>query len=310
MKNFTGVWPALMTPLNENLEPDLTQLEKIIHAQIEEGLCGLYMLGSTGQGPYLTHDQRKTVAKRTVEIVDGKIPVMVHVGSNTTAASVDLAKHASEIGADATSSVGPIYFSLRYEMVFEHYRQIGAASNLPFFVYHLEMINSLNISPAEYVDQLMSIPNIAGMKYTGNDLVQFGLIRIAAAERLIMFIGADELLCQAVVSGATGAIGTYYNLWGKYCNTAWEKCMNGCIHSGRDFMSTFLPTIMEVENSGMRWSFFRIAMQRKFNVDLGPMIAPLECAGTPWTEPDVIPIMDRNGPTGSGSGPEIKVNIF
>ncbi len=290
---FRGVWPAMLTPLEINGEPALDQVDQLVELFVEQGLDGLYILGSTGQGPLLAVTQRKTVAERVVKSATGRIPVMVHVGAAATDDAIELARHAAEIGADAVSSVAPYYYPVTADAVFEHYRQIGAATQLPFFVYHLSATNTLSLQAGEYVDRLLSLPNIAGMKYTDLDLCQLGLIHAHAGDRLQLFSGADQLVSHAVLSGATGAIGTFYNLWGKECQTAREALLSGQVETAQEFMLVFQSVINELKNSQSMWTFLQAAMKERYGIDVGPPRSPLAIAEKTWNDSDVKRLLEK-----------------
>src|SRR4051812_43781324 len=204
---FGGIWPAMLTPLHESGEPNLGAVEQLVELFVKQGLDGLYILGSTGQWPLLSPAQRMAVAERVVRSAGGRIPVMVHVGAVATDDAAALARHAAQVGADAVSCVAPIYYPAGADVVFEHYRRIGAATDLPLFIYHLSLVNQLALDPRDYADRILALPNIAGMKITDRDLYQFGLIHAYTSERLQLFSGADEVMCHAALSGAMGAIG-------------------------------------------------------------------------------------------------------
>jgi N-acetylneuraminate lyase len=212
---------------------------------------------------------------------------MIHVGASATEDAVELARHATQIGADAISSVGPIYYRTTAEGVFEHYRRIGAAGELPFFVYHLGSVNTLTLGGREYVDRLLELPHVAGMKFTDRDLYQLGLICTYAGERLQLFSGADELLCQAAMCGARGAIGTFYNVWGPACQAARKAMESGRLEEASRFMSVFQVALDEILRSQGTWSFLRTAMRIRYRIDLGPCRAPLGLHESAWNESDV-----------------------
>ena len=284
---YGGLWPAMLTPLDANGQPALGEAEKLVGLFVRQKLDGIYLLGSTGQGPLLSVAQRQAVAEAVVRAAAGKIPVMVHVGAVSTEDSVTLARHASQVGADAISSVGPIYYRPSADAVFEHYRQIGEAGGLPFFVYHLSMVNTLTLGGREYVDRLLGLPNIAGMKFTDRDLYQLGLICAYAGDRLQIFSGADEVMCQAAMSGACGAIGTFYNLWGPACQRARDQFVNGSVEAGRSFMQKFQLALDEILASQSVWTFLRSAMRIKYQIDIGPCRSPLGVTDKPWKDGDV-----------------------
>jgi N-acetylneuraminate lyase len=290
---FTGVWPAFLTPLTEAGEPNHEQIEKLVELFIKQKLGGLYVLGSTGQWPLLSMEQRRAVAERIIKTTAQRIRVIVHVGAIATDDAVALAKHAAKIGADGVSSVTPIYYPAGADAVFEHYRRIGAATDLPLFIYHLSVVNQLALDPRDYAERLLALPHIAGMKYTDRDLYQFGLIHGFTRDRLIMFSGADELMCQAAVTGAVGAIGTFYNIFGPTCQSVRDAFVAGSFDTGRRFMLAFQSVIDQVLRSGSVWSFFRTAMQLRYKIDIGPPRAPLGMLDKTWKEAEVERLSTR-----------------
>ncbi len=286
-QKYQGLWPALLTPLDEAGQPALGETEKLVELFVQQKLDGLYVLGSTGQGPLLSVSQRQSIAECVVRTAAGRIPVMLHVGAVSTEDSVTLARHASRIGADAISSVGPIYYRTGADAVFEHYRQIGTAGELPFFVYHLSSVNTLSLGGRDYVDRLLGLPNIAGMKFTERDLYQLGLICAYAGDQLQVFSGADEVLCHAALTGACGAIGTFYNLWGPACQQARKAFVGGSVEAGRRFMTAFQVALDEILSSQSTWTFLRTAMRIKYRIDIGPCRSPLGVTDKPWKDADV-----------------------
>ena len=288
---FSGLWPAMLTPLDGNGEPNLPVVEQLVEWFVREGLDGLYLLGSTGQWPLLNLDQRRAVAERAVRTAAGRIKTMIHVGAVATEDAAALARHARSIGADAISCVAPIYYSASADATFEHYRRIGEAGELPLFVYHLSQVNQLALDARDYVERLLKLPHIAGMKITDRDLYQFGLIHAYGGERLQLFSGADELLCHAVLCGSIGAIGTFYNVWGRACKKARQEFAAGAIETGRRFMLVFQQAIHEVLRSPGVWSFLRGAMLLKSGIDVGMPRPPLGALDAPWRDDELRRVM-------------------
>lgn len=291
-KRFSGLWPAMVTPIGADGQPDLDACERLVDVFARQKLDGIYLAGSTGQWPLLSREDRRAIAERVVKAAAGRLPVMVHVGAIATADAVALAKHAARIGADAISAVGPIYYSYAPEAVFDYYRQIGAATELPLFGYHLSSAGRLPIPPREYALRILEVPNIAGMKITDHDLFPFGLIRSVAGDRLQLFSGADEVMCHAVLSGAVGAIGTFYNVWGHECKAARAATAAGDVATGFAFMQRFQPAIADAIAGGM-WSFLRAAIRMKHGIDVGMPRPPLGSADRTWKDDDVIRILER-----------------
>lgn len=285
-RTFGGVWPAMLTPLTESGEINHGEIDKLIDLFVRQCLGGLYVLGSTGQWPLLHPELRKAAAERIVKAAAGRIPIIVHVGAVATDDAVALARHAAKIGADGVSAVAPIYYSAGPDLVFEHYRRIGAASDLPLYVYHLSVVGQIGLGPRQYADRVLALPHIAGMKITTGDLYQFGVIHRHAGDRLQLFSGADEVMCHAALSGAIGAIGTFYNVWGPACAAARKAFVAGQFEAGRRFMLAFQDAIDQVLGAGS-WSFLRAAMRRKYRIDIGAARAPLGMVDKPWADADV-----------------------
>jgi len=290
-----GLWPAMFTPMGNDRRPNLPECAKLAALFIQQDLDGIFLLGSTGQGPSLSVEDRKAVAEvvlKTAQSLKPRIPVMVHVGAIATDDSVELAKHAADHGADGISSVPPIYYPAGPEATFEHYRRIASATNLPFYPYHAAFMQSAAMSPADYAQRLLAVPNIKGMKITDRDLFVFGQIHEHTKGQLLLFSGADELVCHAALSGASGAIGTFYNIWGPTCRRARAWFVAGNYTAGRSFMQVFQSVIGKLLSSGSVMPFCRAAMRIKYNIELGPGRAPTFTVGRDWDDREVKALLD------------------
>lgn len=289
-KDFQGLWPAMFTPVNSQGEPAIDQLEKLIGLLVSQGLDGLYILGSTGQGVLFTEEQRKRVASLVIEMTNGRVPVIVQVGAMTTDESVRLARHAEKCGADGISSVGPIYYAPTASMALEHYKTIATATSLPFFPYQLGD-NSIPGGPVPFVQRLLEIPNVQGMKLTTNQLLDIAAVHNFAGVRLKLFSGSDELFCHASLCGTVGAIGSFYNLWGPACKHVLTEFKNGNFELAQKFMLAFQDVIRIVIPN--IWTFFRKAMLLKYSIDIGPTKAPVGNTHTEWKDMEVMALLER-----------------
>jgi N-acetylneuraminate lyase len=278
LEKFKGLWPAIFTPVNKDGSLNVKELEKLIEMLISQQVDGLYLLGSTGQGFLFTEQERERITEVALEINAKRLPIMVQVGALNTSESIKLAKHASINGADAISSVGPIYYSASTNMAFEHYQKIAGATDLPFFPYQIGKSAS-----SELIDKLMSIKNIGGMKLTTVKLLEISSIqnKVSGTEWKL-FSGADELLCHAALCGTAGAIGTTYNLLGKTCKHIRQEFLDGNVKIAIGFMLEFQKLIEEI--MPFIWTFFRRAMVLKYNIDIGDPKPPLLSSPLPWSD--------------------------
>ena len=290
-----GVWPAMFTPLDDDLSPNLTEIDRLVELFVEQGMDGLYVLGSTGHGIALPMDVRRAVAERAVAAAGGRIVVMIHVGAVATHDAVELAEHAASIGADAVSSVPPIFFPCTAEGVFEHYRRIASASSLPFYAYHIALLNTGFTSAADYVKRLCGVPNLAGIKYTDHDLYRLGLICAEANDRLRVYSGPDELVCHAALCGAVGAIGTSYNVFGpavRKVRRALAAGEPGSFDRAARFMRAYQSAISRFLVDGGIYHFMRTAMKLRYGIEIGPGAAPSCAVGRTWDEAETRELCD------------------
>lgn len=287
---FKGLWPAMFTPVDDKGEPAYEEMEKLVELLIDQDMDGLYILGSTGQGVLFNEQQRKDVAGAVMKFVAGRKPVMVQVGALTTDESVRLAKHAEKAGVVGISSVGPIYYAGTQDSALKHYQTIAAATALPFFPYQLGD-NSIPGNAVTFVQKLLEIRNVAGMKLTTNQLLEISAIYNYAGDRLKLFSGSDELFCHALLCGTVGAIGSTYNLWGTHCKRSMTAFIDGNFHQTKEFMLTYQEIIQKILPN--IWPFLRSAMKIKYQIDIGPTKAPLANTQKEWAQRDVEHILDK-----------------
>lgn len=289
-EKFKGLWPAMVTPVLDSGEPNYEEIEKLVEIFISQQLDGLYILGSTGQGLLFTEDQRKKATEVVSKISAGRIPVIVHVGSLTTAESIRLAQHAEQCGVDGISSVPPIYYTGNADTAIEHYSRIAESTSLPFFPYQLGD-NSIPGDVHAFIERLLKIPNITGMKLTTNQLLNISSVHNQAGDKLKLFSGSDELFCHATLCGTVGAIGTFYNIWGVECKYVMSEFVNGNYKLGKEFMLAFQEVIQLVLPNA--WTFIRKAMLLKYNIDIGATKGPLGNAQKEWQDDQVKEILKK-----------------
>lgn len=289
-EKFKGLWPAMFTPVDEQGQPAYERIGSLVELFTAQQLDGIYLLGSTGQGVLFTEEQRKKVLEATCEANKGKLPVIVHVGALRTDESVRLARHAEKQGVEGISSVPPFYYAFSADAALEHYRQIAGAVDLPFFPYQLGD-NSIQGDITAFIQKLLEIPNVAGMKLTTGKLLDIALIHNLAGERLSLFSGADDLFCHAALCGTVGAIGTFYNIWGPSCKKVLTEFKQGNYELAKDFMLPFQDMVQQVV-PGV-WQFCRKAMLLKYQIDIGHTIAPLGNVSKEWTDQEVMAIVEK-----------------
>ena len=200
-----GALAAALTPLREDgAALDEAAFGPYADFLAEGGLDGILALGTTGEGILLSVAERRRATELFVAASAGRLQVAAHCGAQTTADTVALVEHAVEAGVDAVAVIGPPYFKLDDEALYEHFRRATAAAGpAPFYLYEFEATSGYPI-PLGVIDRLRrEAPNLVGLKVSDSpfDKVQPYLI-----EGLDVFVGAEALLADGLAGGAAGAV--------------------------------------------------------------------------------------------------------
>ena len=210
-----GLVAAAYTPLDPQGGLHLATVAPLVDHLIEAGIDGLYVCGSTGEGMSLSTSERKQVLEAYVQATRGRVPVVAQVGHNSLADSQDLARHARVVGATAISATCPSYFKVNDEATLVAcMSQIASeAPELPFYYYHIPVLTGSTIDMVRFLGQACEIiPNLVGLKYTDTRLHEFQECVELERGRFDVVWGCDEMLLGAVATGASGAIGSTYNI--------------------------------------------------------------------------------------------------
>ena len=209
MVEFCGAWPALITPTAADGSVNVAALRQLTSYLAGKKIGGLYLCGSTGEGLYLSLDERKLVTETVIAELKGRVPVIVHVGAVSTRDAVALAGHAHQCGANGLSSVLPP-LNPDMQSVYLHYQAIAAAvPALPFFPY---LFGARTDAGTLMGELLKRIPNLGGAKYTGPDMFEISkLLAMPGPKGWTIFSGMDEQCVFAAMFGIRGNIGSTLN---------------------------------------------------------------------------------------------------
>lgn len=188
---------------------NLPEQGRLVDWLFEQGVHGLYIGGTTGEGLLLTIPERQAIVESAIDFARGRGPILVHVGAVGTAEAIELARHAEKAGADGIAAVPPFAFGRNLAGIQAHYRAIARSCELPLYLYNIPSLTAVNLR-ADDVRTLMDIPTVQGLKFSDNDL--FEEHRILSIEpKLDVFHGCDETLLYALMEGAVGGVGLTYN---------------------------------------------------------------------------------------------------
>lgn len=204
---FSGIVPPIVTPLTLEGEVDTKSLERLLSLQIEAGVDGLFVLGSSGEVGYLTDAQRAQVVQTAIGHVGGQVPVLLGVNDMTTNRVIAVAEQAREAGADAIVATAPFYAITDAAETATHFRSIHAAVDLPLFAYDVPVRVHSKLSPAMLVE-LGREGVIAGVKDSSGDDVSFRMLlrQSAGLENFAVFTGHEVVVDGCLLMGASGAV--------------------------------------------------------------------------------------------------------
>ena len=250
MKNMklTGIHPALVTAFDEK-GVDTRTTGKLVDKLFGAGVDGMYIGGSTGEMVLQTVEERKALLECVIEAAAGRGAMIAHVGAMSTADTVELAKHARAVGADAVSSVTPLYYRYTFREVKYYYERIAEAAELPVIIYNIPALTGMVLSAAQ-LNELLSIPGVSGMKFTSSDFFQLERLRTAFPDH-IFYNGSDEMLLSGLVAGADGGIGSTYNYQPKTFVNIRKAFLANDIAAARKYQSEANSTIEVILRNGV-----------------------------------------------------------
>ena len=207
---FRGVATALITPMTED-GVDYPALGKLIDWQIDEGINGLVIAGTTGEGSTLTDAEHREVLRYSVERAAGRVPIIAGTGSNDTAYAVDLTAYASEIGADAMLVVTPYYNKATQNGLIKMFHTIADASTKPIILYNIPSRTGVNIEPETFV-ALAEHPIITAIKEASGNISKIVETAALVGDKLDIYSGNDDQIVPLLSMGGAGVISVLSNV--------------------------------------------------------------------------------------------------
>jgi 4-hydroxy-tetrahydrodipicolinate synthase len=206
-KPFRGIIPPLITPLTGPDELDTAGLERLVEHVLGGGVHGLFVLGTTGEGPSLGQGLRERLVRRVCAQVGGRVPVLVGIMDTAFADSLQLADVAAQANAAAVVVTPPFYFAPDQAELLEYLEHLTAALPLPLFLYNMPALCKVAFAP-ETVRRALDLPGVAGIKDSSGDMNYFREIAAVVAQRdsATLLMGPEELLPDAIRAGGHGGI--------------------------------------------------------------------------------------------------------
>ncbi len=206
---FKGIFTALLTPFDKDDQVNTKVLCELVDYNLNMGVDGFYVGGSTAEAFMLSEEERLLVMKTVSERAKGKCTLIAHVGCISTAEAIRFAKAAQELGYDAVSSVAPFYYKFSFAEIKKHYYDIADAVDLPVIIYNFPAFSGVNLS-VEQMSEFLCDERFIGVKHTSNDYFAMEQYKAAFPDKLV-YNGYDEMFLAGLAMGADGGIGSTYN---------------------------------------------------------------------------------------------------
>ncbi|WP_342641894.1 4-hydroxy-tetrahydrodipicolinate synthase [Rhodoligotrophos ferricapiens] len=237
---FKGSITALITPMRDGAV-DEKAFQDFVEWQIKEGTHGIVPVGTTGESPTLDHNEHERVISLAVEAAAGRVPVMAGTGSNSTDEAISLTRFAKQAKADAALVVVPYYNKPTQEGLYQHFRAVASAADIPIFVYNVPSRTVTNISVETLARLAKDVPNIVGVKDATSDLSRATLQRIQIGPDFVQLSGEDASTLGFMAHGGHGAISVTANVAPRLCSEFQEACLAGDFIKARAIQDRLMP---------------------------------------------------------------------
>src|SRR5450830_755937 len=205
-----GSLVAIVTPMHADGGLDINSLRKLIDFHVEAGTDGIVIVGTTGESPTVDVEEHCLLIKTTIDQVAGRVPVIAGTGANSTREAIELTQKAKTLGADACLLVAPYYNKPTPEGLYQHYRAIAEAVELPIIVYNVPSRTGCNVDPATLI-RLSTIPHIVGVKEASGNVTQMCEICAGVPDDFIVLSGDDALTLPLMAVGGRGIVSVASN---------------------------------------------------------------------------------------------------
>jgi 4-hydroxy-tetrahydrodipicolinate synthase len=220
---WSRVFTYIPTPTADDGESiDEDALRRVIEFQVEMGVDGICVLGSTGGNGSFADDEMKRITEVAARHVGGRIPVIAGTGARATAACIRLSKHAQEVGCDGVMVLPVSYWPLTESEVYEHYERVAAAIQIPICVYNNPWTTGVDMKP-EFLSRLTKVDNISCIKESTGDLTRITAIRLLTNDQVAIIAGWESSSLQAFMAGATG--------WAPVCTNFFPRLAMDFFHA-------------------------------------------------------------------------------
>lgn len=229
MSIFTGAGVAIITPFNEDGSINFEEFGRIIEDQIANSTDAIIVCGTTGESSTMDDDEHLETIKYCIDKVAGRVPVIAGTGSNCTREAVNLSKKSEELGADGLLCVTPYYNKATQGGLYQYYKDISDAVNIPIIMYNVPSRTGTNIQPETAVKIAKEVKNVVAIKEASGNISQVAKLAALADGCIDIYSGNDDQVLPLLSLGAKGVISVWSNVAPKKVHDTVQSFMDGDI---------------------------------------------------------------------------------
>jgi 4-hydroxy-tetrahydrodipicolinate synthase len=239
-QTFQGSFVAMVTPFR-NGKVDEAKLRELVEFHIAHGTDGLIPCGTTGESPGLTHDEHRRIVEVVIEAARGRIRVVAGTGSNSTAAAIELTKHAERAGAAGALVVNPYYNKPTQEGLYRHFRAVAESVAIPILVYNIQSRTAVNVETDTLARLVRDVASVAGVKEASGSLDQMSQVIAACGPDFSVLSGDDNITLPLLAIGGSGVVSVIANIVPRETADLVHAALDGDWKRARDLHYRLFP---------------------------------------------------------------------
>jgi 1-pyrroline-4-hydroxy-2-carboxylate deaminase len=240
--DWEGIYPAITTKFHENESLDLDAFEKNIIAQIDAGIHGIVLGGTLGEASTLNNGEKLQLVEKTLDLVNGKLPVILNIAEQTTANAIRAAEDAQKNGASGLMVLPPMRYRADDRETLEYFKAIAESTDLPIMIYNNPIDYGIEVT-LEMFEELIEYDNIQAVKESTRDITNVTRINNRFGDRIKILCGVDTIALEALLLGATGWVAGLVCAFPRETVAIFELAKNGNIEDAKKIYRWFMPLL-------------------------------------------------------------------
>jgi len=240
MKKFRGTGVAIVTPFKNDTSIDFAALGRVVNHVINGGVNYIVIMGTTGESVTLTKDEKQAIVSYVVEVTDGRVPLVVGIGGNSTQEVINSVRHTNLCGIDGILSVAPYYNKPSQRGLIQHFKAIATSSPVPVILYNVPGRTCSNITSETCLELAGACENIVGIKEASGDIAQIMRIIKGKSDNFLVISGDDMMTIPIIALGGSGVISVLANAFPAATSELVANSLKSNFKSAREIQLRFL----------------------------------------------------------------------